>query len=57
MNATPIDERGTGSRQMMIRPQALEVVTPYGEETHPNIQPYLAVNYIIALQGIFPSRG
>jgi microcystin-dependent protein len=24
---------------------------------HSNIQPYLSVNYIIALQGIFPSRG
>lgn len=24
---------------------------------HTNIQPYLAVNYIIALQGIYPSRG
>jgi microcystin-dependent protein len=23
---------------------------------HPNIQPYLCVNFIIALQGIFPSR-
>jgi microcystin-dependent protein len=23
---------------------------------HPNIQPTLAINYIIALQGIFPSR-
>lgn len=27
-----------------------------GGQPHTNIQPYLAVNYIIALQGIFPSR-
>ena len=27
-----------------------------GGQPHPNVQPYLAVNYIIALQGIFPSR-
>ena len=28
-----------------------------GSQPHTNIQPFLAVNYIIALQGIFPSRG
>ena len=28
-----------------------------GNQPVSNIQPYLAVNYIIALQGIFPSRG
>jgi microcystin-dependent protein len=27
-----------------------------GGQPHTNIQPYLGVNYIIALQGIFPSR-
>lgn len=27
-----------------------------GNQPHENRQPYLAVNYIIALQGIFPSR-
>jgi microcystin-dependent protein len=27
-----------------------------GSQPHNNLQPYLAVNYIIALQGIFPSR-
>lgn len=27
-----------------------------GSAPHPNIQPYLAVTFIIALQGIFPSR-
>lgn len=26
-------------------------------QSHENRQPYLAINYIIALQGIFPSRG
>lgn len=25
-------------------------------QAHPNMQPYLAISYIIALQGIFPSR-
>ena len=27
-----------------------------GNQSHNNIQPYLGLNYIIALQGIFPSR-
>ena len=27
-----------------------------GSQGHNNMQPYLAVNYVIALQGIFPSR-
>jgi microcystin-dependent protein len=27
-----------------------------GSQPHPNIQPFLTVNFIIALQGIFPTR-
>lgn len=27
-----------------------------GSESHENMQPYLVINYVIALQGIFPSR-
>lgn len=27
-----------------------------GSQAHPNMQPFLALNFIIALQGIFPSR-
>jgi microcystin-dependent protein len=27
-----------------------------GSQPHENIQPYLTINYLIALQGIFPSR-
>lgn len=27
-----------------------------GNQPHPNVQPYLTVNFCIALQGIFPSR-
>ncbi len=27
-----------------------------GSQAHPNLAPYLAVNFIIALQGIFPSQ-
>jgi microcystin-dependent protein len=27
-----------------------------GNQPHPNLQPYLCINYCIALQGVFPSR-
>ena len=27
-----------------------------GGQSHPNLQPYLVINFVIALQGIFPSR-
>jgi len=27
-----------------------------GSQPHPNVQPYLVVNFVIALQGIYPSR-
>lgn len=27
-----------------------------GNQAHNNMQPYLTINYIIALQGLFPQR-
>lgn len=35
---------------------SISVGSAGGGQPHPNIQPFLAVNYIIALQGIYPSR-
>lgn len=35
---------------------AITAGTAGGNQPHTNIQPYLTVNYCIALQGIFPSR-
>lgn len=32
------------------------VQTVGGNQAHPNMQPFLVLNYVIALQGIFPSR-
>ncbi len=32
------------------------IATAGNSQPHPNMQPYLAISYIIALQGIFPSR-
>ncbi len=37
-----------------MKPTALSVAG--GNQPHTNIQPFLAINYQIALQGIFPSR-
>jgi microcystin-dependent protein len=37
---------------------SVQAVTPGGsDQPHSNMQPYLALTYIIALQGIFPPRG
>lgn len=38
-----------------LAPQALAPAG--GSQPHDNMQPYLALTFIIALQGIFPSRG
>lgn len=35
---------------------SVTVVNNGGSQYHTNIQPFLGINYIIALQGIFPSR-
>lgn len=32
-------------------------LTPSGALPHPNIQPYMTLNFCIALSGVFPSRG
>jgi len=33
-----------------------EITLAGGSQAHPNLQPYLCVNFVIALEGIFPSR-
>ena len=37
-----------------LNPQAIGLAG--GNQPHPNMQPYLVINFCIALQGIFPSR-
>lgn len=36
--------------------QAANITNNGGNQPHNNMQPYLAINYLIALQGIYPSR-
>ena len=40
----------------LVALQASSVGNVGGSQPHQNMQPYLAINYMIALQGIFPSR-
>lgn len=48
-NSAPNVELGNGSLDITVG-------TTGGNQGHENIQPYCVVNYIIALQGIFPPR-
>ena len=44
---------GAGS---LVAQDATSITNTGGSQAHTNLQPYLVLNYIIALQGIFPSR-
>jgi microcystin-dependent protein len=44
---------GTAPNAIM---QPTAVASVGGSQSHANVQPYLCLNFIIALQGIFPSR-
>lgn len=54
----------TGTVEMYARPSeplvsmSANAIAPFvgGNQPHYNIQPYLAINFIISLYGIFPSR-
>lgn len=45
---------GTGSPNVAMSPAA--ITSNGGSQPHQNMQPYLTLNYCIALQGIFPSQ-
>jgi microcystin-dependent protein len=42
-----------------LQPLNPAVVGPYpgGSQPHENMMPFLAMNYIVAMSGVFPSRG
>lgn len=50
---SPINYYGTPSNLVAMHPQSVASVG--GSQAHPNMQPYLTLNFSIALQGIFPS--
>ncbi len=46
----------TSSSNTDLNANAVQAANTGGNQPHENRQPFLAINYIIALQGIFPSR-
>ena len=47
---------GTSDTTMNANASQVTVGAAGGSQPHNNMQPYLGMNYIIAIQGIFPSR-
>jgi microcystin-dependent protein len=54
---TPVNTYSTPPMTAKVTLDPTTVQPSGGSQPHSNIQPVLAMNYIIALQGIFPSRG
>jgi microcystin-dependent protein len=52
--ATPVNVFGTGTPTTQF--DATAITNVGGSQPHLNIEPYLALNFCIALQGIFPSQ-
>jgi microcystin-dependent protein len=50
------DYAAASNAQMAAAGGTATLANTGGGQAHNNLQPYLVVNYIIALQGIFPSR-
>ena len=46
----------TNTSNVQMNANAVQAGIAGGSQPHTNIQPYLAINFIIALEGIFPSR-
>jgi microcystin-dependent protein len=46
----------TGAANVAMDGAGVTVGSAGGGQSHPNMQPYLGINYIIALQGLYPSR-
>ena len=51
-----VSTKAYGSYQNLTTMSPSTVTTVGGSQPHENRQPYLTLNFIIALQGIFPSR-
>lgn len=51
----PVSDYVSTAATGTLAPTAISIAG--GSQAHDNLQPYLCVNFIIALQGIFPSRG
>ncbi|HZU29427.1 MAG TPA: tail fiber protein [Bryobacteraceae bacterium] len=54
VTATPVYDGGSPNANTPMNAQAIQPVG--GSQPHENLQPYLALNWIISLYGIFPSQ-
>lgn len=52
----PVTPGKTVNGQTLSGNAGLTILNNGGSQAHNNMQPYLTTNYIIALQGVFPSR-
>ena len=61
-NKVPIDRSNVVDGNAFVQSSPNTVMNPQsigaagGNQPHNNMQPYLAMNYVIALEGIYPSR-
>jgi microcystin-dependent protein len=52
-DATSMIEKYTVDSELRVRPA---VIQPVAGQSHTNVQPFLCVNFVIAVTGIYPSR-
>ena len=55
-NFLAADNQYSTTQNTQMNANEIQVSPNGGSQSHTNVQPYLAINFIIALQGIFPSR-
>ena len=53
--ASPANVYLSGAPNAQLAPQAISIAG--GSQPHNNMMPYLGINWIISMQGVFPSRG
>lgn len=53
---TPTEGFNAGGPDITLNSQSVETANSGSNQSFNNMQPYLALNYIIALQGVYPSR-
>lgn len=56
-NSRTINAWQTNTSANLVDMASSTLSTTGGSQAHTNIQPYLTLNFIIALQGLYPSRG
>ena len=54
--STPVDQTYAAATAALVTMSGAALAAAGGAQPHPNWPPYLVVNFIIALQGIFPSQ-